>query len=320
MEITCKNQHSTGSLLHYHLYRFNQFLTQLKKVLLGKKNKMVHTTSNSLFINPLILRGFVSIQWNKLPGIGIISGDETWKSISDLSDLIDMKVQEKTAELEDSKKELESFGYSISHDLKAPLRVINGYCTILKNSPEMMSDEATEIFERINGSAQKMGKLIDDLLRFSVVQSGNLTKQRTDMNALIKSVIFELKVQNTTGSRIIIHRVPDAYCDGSLVRQVWINLISNAIKYSANSRKPIVEIGADLSQVPAVYYVKDNGSGFDMKFACKLFKPFQRLHSGDAYEGTGIGLALSHRIVARHGGKIWTEAKVNEGAKFYFTL
>jgi light-regulated signal transduction histidine kinase (bacteriophytochrome) len=140
------------------------------------------------------------------------------------------------------------------------------------------------------------------------------------MRTVAGVVVSESLATVSIKPKIIIHNLPDAHCDPSLIKQVWINLISNAVKYSARKKQAIIEIGAKLTKEGTIYYVKDNGAGFDMKFSNKLFRPFHRLHSESDYEGTGIGLALSQKIISKHGGKIWVDAEVNKGAVFYFTL
>lgn len=269
------------------------------------------------YINPLAFTGFVSVKWSKMTGIGILVAKGVWRRLHSLGHLINIKVHERTADLEQVNKQLESFGYSVSHDLKAPLRVISGYCDILRESPEMPQEERAEILEVIHHSAQKMGKLMDALMHFSKTNIVHILKQRSDMNAMVSAII---EVHAGSKVQIIQHHIPDAYCDTKMVEQVWVNLISNAVKYSSKVDKAIVEVGATLQHGLPVYYVRDNGSGFDMKFAGKLFRPFQRLHSESDFEGSGIGLALCHSIVLKHGGRIWAKGAVDQGSTFHFTL
>ncbi|MDB5281291.1 MAG: hypothetical protein JWO06_366 [Bacteroidota bacterium] len=233
---------------------------------------------------------------------------------------LETKVKDRTAELETSNKELEAFGYSISHDLRAPLRVINGYGKMLKSDcADKLNEEEHESLEAIITNAQRMGNLIDDLLNFSRLGRASLLKKEVNMNDLARAVVKELGGLNLA-AEITIGDLPWCECDHQLTKQVWINLISNAIKYSGKNARPLIEIGSVLKDGLTAYYVKDNGIGFDMKYADKLFGVFQRLHKVTDYEGTGVGLALSHRIVTRQGGKIWAEAKLNKGATFYFTF
>ena len=274
----------------------------------------------ALDINPLALKGFISVQWNRLPGIGLLKSKALSQSLSDIEEIIDIKVMERTSRLESSRSQLEAFSYSISHDLKSPLRVIHGYCALMKKSPESMTGDTPELLEGIIDSAKKMNRLIDDLLAFSRAECDSVAKEHVDMQEMVKAVLSDTLSMATRKPNIQINYLPDAICDPVLIRQVWTNLISNAIKYSSHNPTASIIIGTQLLKGMPVYYVSDNGAGFDMKFAPKLFRPFSRLHSEEEFEGTGIGLALSHRIIAKHGGRIWADAKSGKGATFYFTL
>ena len=218
-------------------------------------------------------------------------------------------------------KELESFTYSVSHDLRAPLRVINGYADILlEDYRGRLDEEADRQLHVIKTNAVRMGQLIDDLLKLSRIGRQELTVHYTDMHSLVKTVIAEQDQLNMLPHQIKLERLVPATCDNSLMRQVWINLISNAVKYSAKQAAPEITISSEQKDGMVIYSVSDNGVGFDMKFADKLFGVFQRLHNIKEFEGTGIGLALASRIINKHGGKIWAEAKPGEGAKFSFSL
>lgn len=218
-------------------------------------------------------------------------------------------------------KELESFTYSVSHDLRAPLRVINGYADILlEDYLGRFDEEADKQLQVIKTNAVRMGQLIDDLLKLSRIGRQELTVHHTDMNQLVRIVVAEQFQNNNLQHNIKLENLAPATCDSSLLRQVWINLISNAVKYSSKQSSPEITISSDVKDGTIVYTVSDNGVGFDMRFADKLFGVFQRLHNLKEFEGTGIGLALANRIVNKHGGKIWAEAKVGEGAKFSFSL
>ena len=269
------------------------------------------------YINPLAFAGFVSVKWSKMAGIGILRAKGVWRRLHSLGHLINIKVHERTVDLELINKQLESFGYSVSHDLKAPLRIINGYCDILRESPEMPKEERMEILEVIQCSTQKMGSLIDALIHFSKTSVVHISKQKSDMNMIVTTILEGCAPSQV---QIIQHYLPDACCDPKLIEQVWVNLISNAIKYSGKADQAVVEVGATLMQGLPVYYVRDNGAGFDMKFAWKLFRPFERLHDESEFEGSGIGLALCHSIILKHGGRIWAKAAVGKGCTFYFTV
>jgi signal transduction histidine kinase len=235
---------------------------------------------------------------------------------------LEKKVQERTAQLEAVNKELEAFSYSVSHDLRAPLRSITGYATILKEDyASKLDDEANRVTDKIISNARKMGLLIDDLIAFSQMARKELRHQSVNMQRLVESCMEEL-LQNESANKykILVHPLLPCVGDEALIKQVWINLISNAIKYSSKKSAPSIEIGSKNGTSMNEYYVRDNGAGFDMKYAHKLFGVFQRLHSNKEFDGSGIGLALVKRIINRHNGDIHAEAAVGEGATFYFSL
>lgn len=224
-------------------------------------------------------------------------------------------------QLESANKELESFSYSVSHDLRAPLRGLNGYSRMLEEDyATVLDDEGKRLLANIQRNAHKMGMLIDDLLAFSRLGRKEVKKSTIDTAQMVSEVVEDIQNSSNHAAQIKIHQLPAAEADAALLRIVWTNLISNAIKYSSKKPNPFVEIGALNSDGQVVYYVKDNGTGFNMKYAEKLFGVFQRLHSVADFEGTGIGLATVQRIVAKHGGTVWADAKENEGATFYFNL
>ena len=244
------------------------------------------------------------------------------REIQELNDELEIKVAERTAQLAAINKELEAFSYSVSHDLRAPLRAINGYANMFKEDYGAdLEPEAGRLINNITDYAKKMGQLIDDLLAFSRLGRKELLKAPVSMQDIVENICFELEGERDGHSvKFTIDQLPPACGDNFAIRQVWANLISNAVKYSTRKEKAIIEIGSQITGNEAVYYIKDNGAGFDMRYADKLFGVFQRLHSEEEFEGNGVGLATVHRIVSKHGGRIWAEAKVNEGATFYFTL
>ena len=224
--------------------------------------------------------------------------------------------------LELTNKELESFSYSVSHDLRAPLRAIDGYSRmILRDQIDHLNDDAKRKFDLIRSNTQMMGKLIDDLLAFSRLGRLEINMTRLDMEGLVHDVWMELQIINPDRRvDFKIENVPASMGDRTLIKQVYSNLLSNAVKYTKNKENVRIETGGYKKENENIYYIKDNGVGFDMDYYDKLFGVFQRLHSTDEYEGTGVGLAIVQRIIHRHGGRVWAEGQVEEGAAFYFTL
>jgi two-component system, sensor histidine kinase and response regulator len=231
-------------------------------------------------------------------------------------------VRERTAELESANKELEAFSYSVSHDLRAPLRHIDGFATLLADSAQSaLSEEGRHYLSLINKSSSQMSRLIDDLLDFSRLGRAEMRRTHVNLQELLEKVVEELQPE-TVGRNIVWKKgpLPMVQADPSLLRQVLINLLFNAVKYSRPRDPAEIEIGCRSEAKETVIFVRDNGVGFDMRYAEKLFGVFQRLHSKEEFEGTGVGLANVRRIIARHGGRTWAEAKVDEGATFYFSL
>jgi PAS domain S-box-containing protein len=224
--------------------------------------------------------------------------------------------------LAQSNQELERFSYSVSHDLRAPLRAINGFAqALVEGHAAQLDEEGKRLLTVIRDSAKLGGELIDGLLNFSRVGRQALARAPVDLTAVAQSVVSELhQTQGPVAVDVVLTPLPPASGDAALLRNVLINLIGNAFKFSAKRAHPKVEIGAQQDGPEVTYYVKDNGVGFDMQYAGKLFGVFQRLHRLDEFEGTGVGLALAQRIVQRHGGRIWAEGKVGKGATFFFTL
>jgi len=235
---------------------------------------------------------------------------------------LERHVRQRTAELEAANKELEAFSYSISHDLRAPLRHIDGFANILleKFSPGM-PDEAQRLLGSVVGGARRMGRLIDDLLRFSRLSRQPLSKQAVNLSSLVQQVLEQLrKEQPERRVEVQVGELPDGIGDPSLLRQVLVNLLSNAFKFTRQKEQAMIEVGCGSQEGESVYFIRDNGVGFDMAYAQNLFGVFQRMHSDDQFEGTGVGLSIVQRIIQRHGGRVWAEAEPAKGATFYFTL
>lgn len=235
---------------------------------------------------------------------------------------LENKVSSRTQELEAANKELEAFSYSVSHDLRAPLRAVSGYAMMLKEDyDDSFDDEAKRITGNILSNTKMMGRLIDDLIAFSRLGKREVRRQVVDMKALAESCVAQLMpIWPEEKFLITIGALPPCRGDEDLLKQVWMNLVGNALKYSAKNAEPRITIGAMDETRGVVYFVRDNGAGFDMQYANKLFKVFQRLHSQEEFEGTGIGLALTKRILDKHRGEIWAEASPGNGAAFYFRL
>lgn len=235
---------------------------------------------------------------------------------------LQQRVHEHMVELEATNKELESFSYSVSHDLRAPLRAISGFSSILVESySPQLPGEAQQLLTRIMSSTDRMGKLIEHLLRFSRLSKQAINKRPVNIGALVREVLDELhKEQPMRSIDVQVQNLPDAMGDAVLMRQVFANLLSNAFKFTRDQQPAKVVIGFRQLNNEPVYYVSDNGAGFDMQLADSLFRVFHRLHNAQEFEGSGVGLSLVQRIIQRHGGRIWAEAAVNKGATFYFTL
>ncbi len=235
---------------------------------------------------------------------------------------LEQRVVERTEQLEIANKELEAFSYSVSHDLRAPLRAINGFAGIvLEDFGRQLPEPGQKYLERIRSGGQQMGRLIDDLLAFSRLSRESMKGRIVDTAQLVRAVLSELNPQcDGRQIEITIGDLPRCYGDPALLKQVWINLLSNAIKYTRGRTLAVVEIGCHRENDEDVYFVRDNGAGFDMTYAHKLFGVFQRLHRTDEFEGTGVGLAIVQRVVRRHGGRAWAEAELDRGATFHFTL
>ncbi len=232
----------------------------------------------------------------------------------------DLEIRQK--QLESANIELEAFNYSVSHDLRAPLRAITGFSQILlEDYIKDLEPEAQRLGKVIQDNSEKMGELIDDLLAFSRLGRASLQFTHVDMSNMINSIYYEA-TSNEIREKIVlkVHNIPPITADTKMMRHVWMNLISNAVKYSSNRDEIRIEISAEQNKDTVIYKIKDNGVGFDMRYKEKLFKVFQRLHKPNEFEGNGVGLPLVQRIVNRHGGEVWGESELGKGATFYFSL
>jgi len=239
-----------------------------------------------------------------------------------LNETLEVKVVERTQQLESANNELEAFSYSVSHDLRAPLRHISGFISLfLENKKTALSEEELGYLNIVSNSAKEMGDLIDALLSFSRLSRAEIQKTLINSNTMI-SQLQEIFTDETLSRKVDIHinELPPIYGDHQLLRQVWMNLLSNAIKYTSKKEVAKIEIGSLDHNSEFVFFIKDNGAGFNMKYVDKLFGVFQRLHKPRDFEGMGIGLANVNRIITRHGGRCWAEGEINKGATFYFAL
>ncbi len=235
---------------------------------------------------------------------------------------IEEEIRTHTAELAAANKELEAFSYSVSHDLRAPLRAIDGFSRVLEEdyAPQLTPD-ANRYLQLVRGNAKQMGELIDDLLTFARLSRQAIRKQKVSVVHVVRQCLDELQDERK-GRRleITVGDLPPCEADPALLKQVFVNLLSNALKFTRRRDAALVHIGFQQADGRCVYFVRDNGAGFDMKYADKMFGVFQRMHRAEEYEGTGVGLAIVQRIVHRHGGRVWAEAEVDKGATFYFAL
>jgi len=250
---------------------------------------------------------------------GLIDYNGRVATLITISDITDTKARR---ELEEANKELEAFSYSVSHDLRAPLRSIDGFSQVLlEDYADKLDDQGKDYLRRIRAASLRMSQLINDLLTLSRVTRAEIHFEEVDLTTIVENIAAELKErQPDRNVKFIIAQNVKAYGDSHLLRIVLENLLDNAWKFTSKHKDAVIEFGAKECEGKRVYFVRDDGAGFDMAYVDKLFVPFQRLHEQDEFEGTGIGLATVQRIVHRHGGKVWAEGEVEKGATFYFTL
>jgi len=243
------------------------------------------------------------------------------EEIMQLNRDLEVRVNERTRALLEANRDLESFSYSVSHDLRAPLRAIHGYSQMLTEDYEpKLDNEGIRLLNAVKYNARRMGQLVDDLLSFSRLGKRTLSGSDIDVTGMVNDILQDISDSEKKRTKITVHSLGRVFADLTLLRQAFQNLISNALKYSSKKDQPEVEIGQIMLEAVPTYYIKDNGAGFDMAYYPKLFGVFQRLHGQEEFDGTGVGLAIVQRIIQRHGGNIWAESKVGEGAVFYFTL
>jgi light-regulated signal transduction histidine kinase (bacteriophytochrome) len=255
-------------------------------------------------------------------GENITKQKRAFETIIKLNEELEDKVKQRTQELHHSNSELEAFAYSVSHDLRAPLRSIDGYANILMDEYFTKLDkEALRILEVIRKSSHHMDQLIFDLLTMSKATRVEMKIENIDMRKMVESIFTEIiSTQSKKEYNFSVEHLPSCNGDPSLIRQVWFNLLSNAIKYSSKNPNQTIHVRGLVEPGSVCYSITDNGVGFNQAYQSKLFEPFQRLHTSEEFEGTGIGLAIVERIIRRHKGKVWADSKEGHGATFYFSL
>jgi len=296
-------------LANVHLRHREKVQSSMEVLLAGRKH--VITSDRAQILNLLLSTYEAAVQKN----------GELAKARDELAKLNE-QLRDKAAQLEAANKELESFSYSVSHDLRAPLRAISAFSNdLLAEHAPQMQPEGKELLERIVSSGQRMTQIIDDLLRLSQLGRQRLSKQPVNISNLVRAVLDELRTEQARRDiQLHVRDLPDCVADPSLLKQVLINLLSNALKFTRQKAIAVVEVGCSVQSGEEVYFVRDNGAGFNMRYAQNLFGVFQRLHGEHEFEGTGVGLTIVQRIIQRHGGRVWAEGEVDKGATFYFTL
>lgn len=297
----------------------------INKIISDEKIKDIETqriTKQGKLIDVLLSASLIEDPTNAYKSIAINERDITQQKISDEQiKQLNIDLQNNIIQLKDINKELETFTYSVSHDLKAPLRHMNNFIEILKeNVGDTLDAESNRYINIVADSSKKMGTLVEALLEFSKLGRKPVRKSEVDVEKMVKDILEKINNAITHNSIIKINTLSSIQADYILLNQVWENLISNAIKYSSKKTEPMIEIGQIDQDNEIIYYIKDNGAGFNMQYSDKLFSVFERLHHSSEFEGTGVGLANVNKIITKHGGKVWAEAKVNEGATFFFSL
>ena len=297
----------------------------VKSILEGEQIQSLETkriTRHGKMIDVDFSASVITDSGNNLRSVAITERDITGqkRSQNEIREL-NAHLKSNVQQLELTNKELESFSYSVSHDLRAPLRAINGYANIIQEEYSgQLDEELNRLLMVIQNNAKKMGLLIDDLLAFSKLGRKEVVKVSIGTNDMVKQIISDLRNNTSAKIKWKVHDLADIQGDYTLINQCFVNLISNAVKYSSKKTKPEIEIGSIASDQEITYFVRDNGTGFNQDYSHKLFGVFQRLHTDEEFEGTGVGLAIVHRVVVKHGGHIRAEGEINKGATFYISF
>lgn len=286
------------------------------KIITAKGNeRWIRSIGETEFFNGRCVRIYGSFQ-------DIDQRKKAEEKIKNINIELEETVTKRTEALQAANKELEAFSYSVSHDLRAPLRAIAGFTSLLEEDYSThLDEEGKRVIQVVKNNAVKMGDLIDDLLSFSRLSRQEIVKTNIDMHKMVNEIVSDIHSQHT-GANIKwdIHALPNAFGSLSSIKQVWINLVSNAVKYSCKQDEPVIEIGIEPAANEIIYFIRDNGVGFNEAYSDKLFKVFQRLHNNDDFEGSGIGLAIVERIISKHGGRVWANGTPGKGACFFFSL
>jgi signal transduction histidine kinase len=289
--------------------------------MLEQKTKIIETAQNdkviSFFVVPITKAGYANLY-----GRDVTEQKKAGENIRQLNLKLEERVRERTAQLENANKELETFSYSVSHDLRAPLRGIDGWSqALLEDYHDQLDEQGQQYIERVRSEAQRMGRLIDDMLQLSQMARAVMIKKRVDLSALAQTIVERLKMDEP--QRQVDFKIQaglSAKGDSHLLEVVLVNLLGNAFKFTSKQPEAHIEFGRTESKGQGVFFIRDNGAGFDMAYSKKLFGAFQRMHKNSEFPGTGIGLATVQRIIHRHDGRVWAEAEVGHGATFYFTI